>query len=408
MLTEALLKKLNSLQTKAIALGAVATIAALVLGALIGDTEHRMDRIFQPLIIAYFFWFALGAGSLAVVMLHHLCGGAWSFLLQRICEAGSRTLPFFAVSGVFILLGAVYTTNIYPWTDQEYMLAHHAVALKHKFLNPSAYTIDYFVCFAIWLALMAVYNSWSAKLDATGDHKYVAKMKQWAAPGLILYVLSITAAATHWTMSLEPEWFSTIYGMWTIAGHGLTVMSFGAVALFYLKDEPPIKKLIQTKHFHHIGNFMLGFTIFWAYLSFSQFLIIWNGNLSEEIGWYLNRSGNGLTAISVFLMVFHWFLPMMLLLMRVNKKNITRLRTIAYYVLAVRVVDVYWNIAPSYDGHARNIGWGLVLSTALAIVGFGGIWLWLFLAQLKKRPIISKQDPREDSLFFHDEAHSHA
>ncbi len=406
MLTEQASTRISGIQAKSLMLGAAGIGATLALGWLSGGAE----LIFQSMLIAYFLFLSLGLGCLAVLMLHHLCGGGWGFLIQRICEAGSRTLPLLAVMGAFVLLGGAYWGGIYPWTDAEYMSDPHnqIVANKAMFLNLNTFTLCFFLYFGLWLALMYCFNKWSRNLDATGDHANVAKMRRFAAPGLIIYVLSLTLASTHWIMSLEPEWFSTIYGAWAIAGQGLTVMSFCAIVLSYLAGEPRIKALIQVKHFHHLGNFMLGFTVFWAYISFSQFLIIWNANLPEEIGWYRNRLGGGLTELSVFLMVFHWFIPMLLLLIRKNKKTVSTLRTIAFYILGVRILDTYWNIAPSFESGHSTFNWGAFLCTLIAIAGLGGIWLWVFLAELKKRPLVPEQDPREELYFFKDEAHSHA
>src|SRR5690606_28183577 len=154
----------------------------------------------------------------------------------------------------------------------------------------------------------------------------IAKMKFWAAPGLILYVISMTFAATHWAMSLEPEWFSTIYGAWLIGSYALTVVAFSTIVLSYLAQEPPLRDLVTSKQYHHLGNFILGVTVFCAYTSFSRCLLIWNANLPEEIGYYLRCSGGGLTEMSVFLMVAHWIFPMALLLIRNHKTNIAKLR----------------------------------------------------------------------------------
>lgn len=402
MLTDDYIQRIGALRVKALAVGVIGlavTLAGLVRG---------VEGLFQPLIVAYMFWFALGVGCLAVVMLHHLCGGAWSFMIQRICEAGSRTLPHFAVLGAVVFLGSVFSGTVYPWTDVEYMAAHHAAQLKAGFLNPTVFTGAYVVCFALWLGLMYVYNNWSKRLDETGDPSYIGKMKFLAGPGLILYVLSMTFAATHWTMSLEPTWFSTIYGPWLVGSYGLAAVAFATIALSYLRGVPAIGEKVTGRHFHHLGNFMLGLTIFWAYTSFSQFLIIWCGNLPEEISFFLNRQGGGLTVLTVLLIVFVWLVPMFLLLMRPNKLNIPRLRRIAYYVLAMRAVDLYWNIVPSYPGNENTINLLTVALVVAAIAGLGGLWVWAFLGELKKRPLVPQQDPRGELMFLKDKAHGHA
>ncbi|MBI2423856.1 MAG: hypothetical protein HYV27_13580 [Candidatus Hydrogenedentes bacterium] len=404
MLTNEKLLGIGGLQRKALLAGLIGCVVALLGGLLLGE---RGDKIFESFLIAFLLCFGLGAGSMACMVLHHLCGGGWSFLIQRICEAGSRTLWFFFVLGILILLGGLYSGSLYEWSDLAFRQAHHIVENKERFLNPSTFTVCFLVYFAIWFAIATLYNRWSKQLDATGNHSYLAAMKVCAGPCLILYVLSMTFAATHWAMSLEPEWFSTIYGAWMIAGYNLTVIAFAILMLTYLKDEPGIKERIQTKHYHHLGNFLLGFTIFWTYISFSQFLIIWNGNLPEEIGFYIHRTDGGLTTILLILMIFNWFVPMMVLLMRRQKTDLRKLRRIAIYTLVMRFFDMYWNIAPSFPDHHGKIVPSTLILSAAATIGIGGLWFYIYLNELKKRPLTPQQDPRGE-LMFYEEEHSHA
>ncbi|MBI1320088.1 MAG: hypothetical protein GC168_14250 [Candidatus Hydrogenedens sp.] len=393
----------------------VTLVVAIIAGAFFGlaPTDDQplavgvKEKIFQPLMVAWLFWLGMGICSLAVVMLHHLCGGAWSYTIQRFVEAGSRTIPFFFITGIVIMLPAVYFTDIYPWTNEAYVHQYHIVAEKAAFLNPSTYTIAYFIYFTIWMLFMWLYNGWSKRLDETADDRIIGKMKFWAGPGLVLYVLSVTMAATHFAMSLEPVWFSTIYGAWLISSYALSVVSFSVIVLSYLMNESPIKEKVTTRTFHHLGNFLLGFTIFWSYVSFSQFLLIWNANLPEEIGFYLHREGSSLTVMTVFLCAFHWFVPMMILLIRKNKTSIVTLRKIAYYVFFVRILDLYWNTVPSFpDGHYA-VNWTTLFLVITAILGLGGVWVFLFLNELKKRPLLPVNDPRGELMFLKD-AHGHA
>jgi len=411
MLSETLVDKINSLQTKALIigiLGVLVTLAGTIILMVTGWRAGSVDTLFQPFIVAYVLVLGMGVGCLAALMLHHLCGGAWSFMIQRTLEAASRTLPYIMGMGVLVILGGAWFSHVYPWTSEAYIHEFHIVEEKAAFLNLGVFTLAFFIYWALWLGLMFLYNAWSKRLDETGDQEIVAKMRALAGPGLIIYVLSITFAATHWTMSLEPEWFSTIYPAWLIAGYNITTICFATIVLTYLLGESPIKDKVTVRHLHHLGNFMLGFIIFWSYVSFSQFLLIWNANLPETIGWYVNRSGGGLTFVTVLLIVFHWFVPMMFLLIRKNKTNPVMLRRIAIYIMVVHIVDIYWNIVPSYVGHRGHIDWVMVLLVLTAVAGAFGLWLWLFLAELKKRPLLAVEDPRRSLWFLKDEAHSHA
>ena len=409
MLTDNQLRQVNALQTKALLVGVVCTVVALI-GAIVYSLGEGVGLrgLFQPFMVAYVWVLGLGLGGLALVMLHHLCGGAWSFMIQRIGEAASRTLPFLFVLGILVVLCGALFSFLYPWRDPAHLELYPIVKNKLAFLNLGTFTVCFFLYWAIWMALMFVFNGWSKKLDKTGDVAIIGRMQALAAPGLILYVLSLTFASTHWFMSLEPEWFSTIYGAWAIAGFSLSIMSFSAIVLTYLAQEGPVASAVTDRHYHHIGNFLLGFTIFWAYVSFSQFLIIWNGNLPEEIGYYLHRSGGGLTEVTVLLIVLVWLVPFFGLLLRHNKTNPKRLRNIAFMVIFVRLIDLYWNIVPSFDGHHSVIRPLMVALVLLASAGFMGLWLWVFLGQLKKMPVLPQQDPRREFNFLKDEAHSHA
>ncbi len=401
MLTDNQLRKVNALRARAVTVGVAGVILAAAIGLLTGGTV----KLFLSFLIASVFWLALGVGCLALVMLHHLCGGTWSFMIQRINEAGARTLPFLMIVLAVVLLGAL-GTGVYPWSDPQYLESHEIVGKKAAFLNPQMFILCTVAFFAVWYFFMNRFITWSAKLDQTGDILYAQKMQRWAAPGLILYVLTMTFAATTWLMSLEPDWFSTIYGAWLIAGFNLTVAAFSVIALSYLSEEGVLHEKATTKNFHHLGNFLLGFTVFWAYISFSQYLIIWNANLPEEIGWYLHRQGNTLQLLTVFLIVFHWFIPMMILLIRRNKTDVARLRKIAFYILAVRIFDLYWNIAPALEPNTIRIG--TLLATLSAWVGIGGFWVYVYLGRLQERPLLPTNDPRSVVYFLKEEADSHA
>ncbi|MCC6145671.1 MAG: hypothetical protein IT368_17830, partial [Candidatus Hydrogenedentes bacterium] len=328
MLNTALEKKITSLQAKAFVVGAagvVITLAALLFTPVVTGEDNVYQvttgfgaRFFQALHIAWITLLGLPLGGLAIIMLRPLAGGAWSVVLQRVCEAASRTIWVFFFVGIFIMgLGSSY---LFPWVHEEILHHNHIIGAKVHYLNLGFFWIRYVVYFAIWYGLMSLFNGASKRLDETGNQVFAVRMQRFSAPGLVLFFLSVTFAMTDWAMSLEPEWFSTIYGPFGVVSVVLLTLSAMIIALTRLDQWEPLKSRITAKHYHDIGNLMLGFVILWSYMAFAQFLITWSGNLPEEIGWYMHRKGGGLTVVTVMLMLFHFLVPMIYLLFRQNKK----------------------------------------------------------------------------------------
>jgi len=409
MLTDNQMKAVAGMQRKALLSGVAGSAIALVGGVLLALFKDGvgLEALFQPFLVAYLLVFGMGVCGLAVVMVHHLCGGAWSFMIQRICEAMSRTIPFLFLLGLVVILLGAFTTHLYNWTNPEYLYKHHVVTEKEAFLNLPVFALCYFIYFGIWAGLAMIYNRWSDRLDSTGDLNIISKMQALAGPGLILYVLTMTFAATHWAMSLEPEWFSSIYPGWMMSGHILAVLAFAVLMLSFLAKEGPVAEKVTQRHFHHLGTFLCGFTIFWSYISFSQFLIIWSGNLPEGIGFYIHRSGDTLNILTLILIIVNFAIPMFYLFVRRNKTDIRKLRFIAIWILSVRIIDMYWNIVPSWEGYRHEISIPMVVMVLGALAGLGGFWFYLFLKNLQVRPVLPQNDPRGETFFLKD-AHHHA
>jgi hypothetical protein len=409
---------LVALQRKALVVGVIGLVVLLGGGVILG-----IEHFFQSYLYGFLFWNGLGLGCLSALMLHHMVAGRWGFMIQRILEAGARNLLFTVLLILPILFfGMKY---LYPWMPNAVETLngiehghHKAEGLIFPILNISWYNQWFFIArsviyYAVWIALMMRLTSLSAKLDATGDQTIIGRFRGASAPGLLFYVITMTFAACDWGMSLEPEWFSTIYGPLYVVGQGLGTLAFSVIILNKIADDKPHAPVIKTDYFHHLGSLMCAFIVLWTYIQFSQFLITYSGNLPEEIPWYLHRQGNFFAIISVALMIFHFFLPLFILMQRRVKRARRGLLFMAKWILIARFVDVFWIIIPAFHPHGDGYSPAIFAMNVGALAGIGGIWVYLFVRNIHKHPLLPLNDDRmNESLgigpFAHEEAHEHA
>jgi hypothetical protein len=281
---------------------------------------------------------------------------------------------------------------LYPWTNAD--LVAHDEALQHKqlYLNTPFFLGRAAFYFVVWNALAYFLNRWSLEQDRNPDPRIARKMQMISAGGLLAYGLTITFASFDWLMSLEPHWFSTIYGVLIMGGQGLAAMAFLIAVLVWLGRRPPLDRIVMPTHFHDLGNLLLAFVMLWAYFSFSQYLIIWAGNLPLEIAWYLHRVQTGWRAVGIALIVFHFAVPFVLLLSRRVKREPDLLITVAVGVLLMRLVDLFWLIAPEFHEAGITVSWLDILLP----LSLGSLWLGLFVQQLRGRAILPLHDPQFD------------
>jgi hypothetical protein len=322
-------------------------------------------------------------------MVHQLSGGAWGVLIRRPIGAAARVIPLMTVLFLPIALGVM---RIYPWTNAD--LVAHDEALRHKqlYLNVPFFLTRAAIYFLAWNALSYFLNRWSLEQDRRGDPRIARRMQQLSAIGLVLYGLTITFASFDWLMSIDPHWYSTIYGVIIIGGQGLIALAVATIVLVWLSRRPPLKNAVVPSHFTDLGNLMLAFTMLWAYFSFSQYLIIWAGNLPHEIEWYLHRSFTSWRLVAFALIIFHFALPFVLLLSRQLKRQADTIVRVAVLLLFVRLIDLFWLIAPDLHHDGLSVSWmDVVLPIAL-----GGIWVGAFIWQLRGRAILPVHDPQFD------------
>lgn len=384
---------LNMLRSIAPILAGVGLIGGLIVALL----SAGLNGFWQAWLYGWILWFGLSLGSIALLCIHHMTGGAWSFVSQRIMEAASRVLPVWIVLFIPIWLGPKFgLNNLYDAWVKVTPEQNEIIYNKVLFLDPEFWMLRAVVYFAIWTGIMYLLNRWSKQLDDTGDGLIVLKFRRFAPPALIVYCLTMTLAATDWVMSLEPEWYSTIYGPLFWISQGLSVLAFSIIILSFLAEEKPLSRFVTIENYHHLANLMLGFTVIWAYMSFSQYLIIWSGNLPEEITYYhyRYRSSTGWTVVALMLMFFHFLVPLLVLIHRRFKLNVALLRKGCYWMLAMRLVDVFWFINPAFHYDSPGIHAADVITYFLLFLGLGGVWLWFFLGTLRQRALISLNDPR--------------
>jgi hypothetical protein len=342
--------RLDRFQQRCLIVGAVA-LAASLLGAFTSPTQF-----FHSYLLGYLFWVGIGLGSLGILLLHHLVGGRWGYMIRRPLEAGTRTLPVLLLLFLPLLLGLA---RLYPWARPDFVAGDELLQHKAVYLNIPFFVTRTAIYFALWLGMAYLLNKWSLAWDQSDDHSKAGNFRTLSGPGLVVFALSVTFAMVDWVMTLEPHWFSTIYGMVFIAGQVLATLCFMIPVLLFLSQGKPLSDVVSPKQFQNLGNLMLAFVMLWAYVSFSQYLIIWSGNLPEEITWYVNRSGQGWQWVAIGLIMFHFAVPFVLLLIRRNKQQPRILARIAVWLLVLRAVDI----------------------------------LAAFLWQLKKRPLLARHDP---------------
>lgn len=350
---------------------------------------------YRSYLLGFFLILGLTLGSLGLLFVHHLVGGAWGFIIQRMLEAATRTLP---VVGLLFLpiLAHVLTSEhpIYHWA--EHGAAEHDEILAHKapYLNTTFFAVRAAIYFAVWMALVFVINRLSKRQDETGDGRLSNRLGNVSAPGIVLYVVTMTFAAFDWAMSLDPHWFSTIYGLIFVVGQALSAMAFMILVLPLARRSPDLGVAVTTDRLHDLAKLMFALTCLWAYVQLSQFLIIWYGNLPEEVIFYHLRSQGGYEVIGIFLVFGQFVLPFLFLLSRWPKRSLVWAPRIAAWVLAVRFVDLYWYLMPHPEAGTHEAHLHLHPVQLTAPLGLLALWVFLFLFNLERRPLLPQHDPR--------------
>src|SRR5258708_10902089 len=364
--------ELKRVSTLALAVGAL-FLALFVFGLLIDRAQF-----FHAYLVGFIFWIGITIGSLALLMLQHLTGGAWGLIIRRVLEAATRTLPLMLILFLPVLLKL---NQIYSWTNKAEM--DSVPALREKtahYLNPAFFTVRALIYFAIWLLMMWLLNSWSLQHDHTANRRLLKRLQMMSGPGLGLLILTITFAAIDWVMSLDPAWSSTIFGLIFVASWSLSALAFGILVMSWLNKREPMNTVVRTSHFHDWGNLMMALVMLWMYFAFSQYLIIWSVNLPKETTWYVARKHDGWGIIALGIVILQFAFPFLTLLSRAAKQSAQRLGMLALLILIMRVVDVIWLIEPTFNREHFHLSW----MDVVAPIAIGGLWVATFACQFQK------------------------
>jgi hypothetical protein len=378
-------------QTAGLAIGGVALVAT-IFAAVSSPKDFYLSYLFSFLLVL-----GLTLGSLGLLMLQHLTGGHWGIIIRRPLEAASRNIWLVLLMFVPIIFGM--KTLYIAWLDPDKLKATPLSAYQQTYLTTGGFLGRAFLYFAIWGALVWLFNSWSREQDQNPEDRALRRrFKLMAGPGIILYILAMTFAAIDWVMSLSPHWASTIYGFIFVGAQAITAMSFMIIVVAALSSSTPYSEIIQKRHLHDLGKLLFAFNMLWAYFDFSQLLIIWSGNQPEEISFYRTRLYGGWGVVAVIVLLFSFALPFLVLLSRDVKRSAGLITKVAIWMIVFRLVDLFWMTRPEFTANAMPNWRDIVVPIALI-----GLWVGFFAFNLKQQPLLPLGDPKLAEAIAHHE-----
>jgi hypothetical protein len=405
-------------QTRALAIGSVFSVVAAGLAVADGSVDH----VLRAWLLGLMLTFGFAVGGLALLMVQYVTGGKWGLLLRRPLEAMSRTLPLVFAYWVVI---AFSLKRLYLWANpamvedgvkrglisaEQLETIEHAIRFKQPMLNPATFVWVSLLCFAIWGFYAWRLNSLGLQRDAelpAATPQWIKRLENISGPGIVVYAITMSAAAIYWVMSLDPTWYSSVYGLLFLVGQGYQVLALGIIVAIALSKGEPFRTILRATEQHDLGKFAFAFVMLNIYLAFSQFLIIWSGNLPEEIPWYLDRFQGGWGVIITLDFLFHWLIPFTLLLSRDLKRNKKRLVRVCQWMIFAKAFDLFWLIEPNFKDAARNLhfSWGILEYIAVP-VAMTAFWTAFYCMQLKSRPLVQTNDPHVAEILEPEHVHA--
>jgi hypothetical protein len=375
--------------------GIVGLAAGTVLGWNRGD---GLQYFLHSYLYNYCFVLSIALGSLCFVVLQHATRAGWSATVRRLAEIFAANFGLLAILALPILLTTVFGHyNIYEWAKPGAARESHALAQKLPYLNPAFFGIRAIFYFAVWIFLGRFYLTRSLKQDSTGDIGLTLRMERWSYASILLFAVTVTFAAFDWLMSLTPEWYSTIFGLYYFSGGMVGAMAVLILAAFVLQSAGRLTEAITVEHYHDLGKLLFAFVVFWGYMAFSQYLLIWYANMPEETHWFLLRQNGDWKWVSVALLFGHLFIPFVALLSRHVKRQKYLLAFWAVWMLAMHWLDLYWVVMPSLKTERPPFG---AIDFCL-LTGFVGLYAASVMLKMSVYPLVPLADPRlEEALAF--------
>lgn len=384
----------------------IAIIGFILLGICFSMDTDTAKRIFwSGYLYGFIVWLSLAIGSATLIFLHHTIRAQWSLSILRVAEAASKTFPLLALFFLPIVY-AVWTGQIYPWANHD--IGHHLHVNKQVWLNPTAWTIRSIVYFSFWTFGTRFLTALSLRQDSIRDEALGSRRTNFAAPAGVIHVFMLTFAMTDWVMSLDPMFISTLYGAWHMATGLLFMIAIGTFIVTSLRNLSPYNQIVQPQLIKDLGNLMLGFTMVYGYFTLSQFLIIWSGNLPEEIWFFIHRFQGPMVYVGTALVICQFVIPFLLLISGKTKRTPKILRFVAAWIAIVRIVDLFWQVVPFMVNFSGGIVLPVILGCIGALAGIGGIWVYAFSGALRKYALVPSHDPRLVEAKLAWEAQNHA
>jgi hypothetical protein len=368
--------------------GKIALVISLV-GIIASIAGYFIDheQFYHSYLVAFVYWLSIGLGALFFTMLHHLVAATWSVVLRRLVENIMSALPYLAIFAIILIPGI---HNLYHWSHPDTVGTDHILQGKAPYLNQVFFIIRLVIYFGVWFFLSQKLYSISIEQDSGFKESQVARMRKISAPGMILFAITLTFAAFDWLMSLDAHWYSTIYGVYVFAGAVLSMLAFLTLIVMYFYNNNILIKEITVEHYHDLGKLLFAFIVFWGYMAFSQYFLIWYGNMPEETVWFLNRWQGAWKNITLLIVFGHFVIPFFILFPRGPKRNRIALTIMAIWILIMHWVDLYWLVMPSLHPDNPHISW-IDITTCMAI---GGMFIWLICRKMTSGPLLPINDPR--------------